>query len=57
MKGIILYQSKSGATKRYADWLIEKTGFDRDETNRKKGVCRCVSASYYADYSLFNFNR
>jgi hypothetical protein len=38
MKGIILYQSKSGATKRYADWLIEKTGFDRDETNRKKGV-------------------
>ena len=28
MKGIILWQSKYGATKRYADWLAEETGFD-----------------------------
>lgn len=27
-KGIILYQSKYGATKRYADWLVLETGFD-----------------------------
>ena len=28
MKGIILYTSKYGATKRYAQWLAEETGFD-----------------------------
>ncbi|NLZ89841.1 MAG: flavodoxin, partial [Clostridiales bacterium] len=27
MKGIILYQSKYGATKKYAHWLAEDTGF------------------------------
>ena len=27
-KGIILYQSKYGATKRYADWMVRETGFD-----------------------------
>ena len=27
MNGIILYQSKYGATKKYAQWLSEKTGF------------------------------
>lgn len=27
MKGIILYKSKYGATKKYADWLSEKTAF------------------------------
>ena len=26
-KGIILYQSKYGATKKYAKWLSEETGF------------------------------
>ncbi len=38
-KGIILYQSKYGATKRYATWLQEETGFDCMETksvNRKQ---------------------
>lgn len=30
--GIILYQSKYGATKKYADWLTESTGFDCMET-------------------------
>lgn len=31
-KGIILYQSKYGATKKYAQWLQEETGFDLIET-------------------------
>lgn len=35
-KGIILYQSKYGATKRYADWLAEKTGYDCIETKNAK---------------------
>ena len=26
-KGIILYQSKYGATQKYANWLSDKTGF------------------------------
>ena len=28
MKGIIVYKSKYGATKKYAKWLSEETGFD-----------------------------
>ena len=36
MKGIILYTSKYGATKRYADWLAEDTGFDCIETKNAK---------------------
>lgn len=32
--GIILYQSKYGATKRYAGWLQEATGFDCVETKK-----------------------
>lgn len=31
-KGIILYQSKYGATKKYAEWLKEMTAFDCVET-------------------------
>jgi len=27
-KGIILYTSKYGATKKYTNWLMEETGFD-----------------------------
>ena len=26
--GVILYQSKYGATKKYAEWIVEATGFD-----------------------------
>ena len=32
MKGLILYTSKYGATKRYAEWIAEETGFDCMET-------------------------
>lgn len=35
-KGIILYQSKYGATKKYAQWLQEKTGYDCVETKSAK---------------------
>ena len=34
MDGVILYQSKYGATKKYADWLSEETGFECIETKR-----------------------
>lgn len=33
-KGIILYQSKYGATKKYAEWLREETQFDCVETKK-----------------------
>ena len=33
-KGIILYQSKYGATKKYALWLKEETGYDCTETKK-----------------------
>ena len=34
MNGIVLYQSKYGATKKYADWISEETGFSRVETKK-----------------------
>ncbi|MBS1473859.1 MAG: hypothetical protein HP058_02885 [Massilimaliae sp.] len=34
MNGVILYQSKYGATKRYAEWLSEETGFQCIETKK-----------------------
>jgi len=34
MKGIILYKSKYGATKKYVDWLSESTGFTCLETDK-----------------------
>lgn len=34
MKGIILYRSKYGATKRYAQWLSEETGFEIRENSK-----------------------
>ena len=33
-KGIIIYQSKYGATKKYAQWLQDMTGFDCTETQK-----------------------
>ena len=33
-KGIILYQSKYGATKKYVDWLMESNNFDCIETSK-----------------------
>lgn len=36
MKGIVLYQSKYGATRRYAEWIAAETGFDCVETGKAK---------------------
>lgn len=36
MNGIILYRSKYGATKKYAEWLSEETGFPCIETKKAK---------------------
>lgn len=33
-QGIILYRSKYGATKKYADWICETTGFDIVDTSK-----------------------
>lgn len=37
-KGIILYQSKYGATKKYAEWLRDETGYDCIETTKTRVV-------------------
>lgn len=37
-RGIILYQSKYGATKKYADWLVEETGYDCVEIKNAKAA-------------------
>jgi menaquinone-dependent protoporphyrinogen IX oxidase len=37
-KGIILYQSKYGATKKYVDWLVEETGYECIETKTAKAL-------------------
>lgn len=36
MNGVILYQSKYGATRKYASWLSEETGFPTVETKKAK---------------------
>lgn len=36
MNGIILYQSKYGATKKYAEWISGETGFSCIETKKAK---------------------
>jgi len=36
MDGIILFKSKYGTTRKYAEWLVEETGFDSVETSRAK---------------------
>ena len=35
-RGIILYQSKYGSTKKYAEWLVEETGYDCVEAKNAK---------------------
>ena len=36
MKGIIIYKSKYGSTKKYAEWLKEATGFEMVEADKAK---------------------
>lgn len=35
-KGIIIYKSKYGATRKYVEWLVDETGFDTVETSNAK---------------------
>lgn len=35
-KGVIIYKSKYGAAKKYANWLVEMTGFDCMEETKAK---------------------
>ena len=53
-RGIILYQSKYGATKKYADWLVEVTGYDCVETKLadKKIAVFAVGASPYDEKAI-----
>lgn len=65
-KGIIIYQSKYGATKKYAEWLQEMTGFDRIETPKASGdmltgyetviLCGGIYASGIAGLSFLRKN-
>ena len=34
MKGIVVYKSKYGSTKKYAEWIAEDTGFDCVEAGK-----------------------
>ena len=36
MKGIVIYKSKYGSTKKYAEWIRESTGFDMAEADKFK---------------------
>ena len=36
MKGIIVYKSKYGSTKKYAEWIAEETGYDCVECGKVK---------------------
>ncbi len=61
--GIIIYQSKYGATKKYVDWLMEETKFDCIETPKAKVkdiekyniiiLCGGIYASGIAGLSFF----
>lgn len=65
-KGIILYQSKYGATEKYAKWLQEETGFDCMQTKSATSDLLCkydtillgggVYASGIAGLSFFKKN-
>lgn len=36
MKGIVIYKSKYGSTKKYAEWIVEETGYDISEISKVK---------------------
>ena len=36
MKGIVIYKSKYGSTRKYAEWIRESTGFDMAEADKIK---------------------
>ena len=66
-KGIIIYQSKYGSTKKYVQWLQEATGFDAIEVKKAKAdimndyntvvLCGAVYASGIAGISYLRNNK
>ena len=48
MKGIVIYKSKYGSTKKYAEWISERTGFDCVESGK-------INAKQLADYDTVIF--
>ena len=48
MKGIVVFKSKYGSTKKYAEWISESTGFDLVEAGK-------VNAKQLADYDTVIF--
>lgn len=48
MKGIVIYKSKYGSTKKYAEWISERTGFDCVESGK-------TNAKQLADYDTVIF--
>ena len=66
-KGLIVYQSKSGATKKYAMWLAETAGFDVIETAKAENrmleqydslvLCGGIYASGIAGISFLRKNK
>ena len=46
-RGIILYQSKYGATEKYAKWLQEQTSYDIAETKKARAE---TAAGYHGGY-------
>ena len=66
-KGIIIYQSKYGSTKKYVQWLQEATGFDAIEVKKAKAdimndyntvvLCGAVYASGIAGISYLRKNK
>ena len=66
-KGLIVYQSKYGATKKYAMWLAETAGFDVTETAKAENrmleqydrlvLCGGIYASGIAGISFLRKNK
>lgn len=50
-KGIIIYQSKYGATKKYAEWLCKMTGFECVETP-KAFKSMTVTCKFFASINV-----
>ncbi len=65
-RGVVLYKSKYGATKRYASWLVEETKFDCIEIKKvnirdlqqydRIILCGGIYASGIAGLSFFRKN-
>ena len=66
-KGLIIYQSKYGATKKYAPWLADAAGFDLVETPKAESrilrdydrivLCGGIYASGIAGLAFLRKNR